>query len=141
MQVAVEVGIEPQARADGTIYLPARRSFPASHHPARTVRLDGRVDQGIAGETAPPLQITANAEVGAGDHQKIAWATAVQSGNQLRQEAGGKRLPACLDLDTRLRVRPPSTAAGSSIADDAADAPLFGGPGRPWTPIEDSSGL
>ena len=35
--------------------------------------------------------------------QKIAWATAVQSGNQLRQQTGGERLLACIDLHTRLR--------------------------------------
>jgi hypothetical protein len=101
VQVAVEIRVEPKARADRAIGVGIRRDLPAPDHPPRSARLDGRIDQGVARKAAPSLKVSAKTPFAANDRQEIARATSAQRSNQLRQQAGGKRFNACVELDVR----------------------------------------
>ena len=48
MQVAVEIRVEPKARADRAIGVGVRWSLPTPDHPPCASRLDSRIDQGVA---------------------------------------------------------------------------------------------
>jgi hypothetical protein len=105
MQVTVEIRVEPKTRADRAIGVRIRRSLSAPEHPPRTVRLDGRIDQRVAGETAPMLEVGAEIRVATNDGQEIARATSAQYSNKLGQQTGGKRFDASAQLDVRFAPR------------------------------------
>src|SRR5262249_16591383 len=52
-QVAIEIGVEPQARPNGTIGFAFRWGFAAADHPARLICLLSRLDQGVPGKATP----------------------------------------------------------------------------------------
>ena len=67
MQVAVEIRVEPKARADGAIGVSIRRSLSAPDQPPRAARLNSRIDQGVAREAAPSLKVGAETPFAAND--------------------------------------------------------------------------
>jgi hypothetical protein len=101
MQVAVEICIEPKARAGRALDVGILRSLAAPDHPARAARLDTRIDQGVARETTPSFKLSAKASFSASHGQELARATSAQRCNQLREQTGGKRFSAGVDLDFR----------------------------------------
>src|SRR4029077_4862006 len=101
MQVAVEIRVEPKTRADRAIGVRIRRSLSAPDHPPDTARIDGRIDQGVAREAAPNLEVGAEIRFAANDGKEIARATSAQRSNKLGQQAGGERFSASVQLDVR----------------------------------------
>jgi hypothetical protein len=102
MQVAIEIGVEPEAGPDSAIGRGGRRRrLPASNHPARAARGGRGVDQRVSGEAAPGLEISADVGLAADDGQQITRAATAQRSNQLGQQTGRKSPPAGVDLDPR----------------------------------------
>jgi uncharacterized protein YggU (UPF0235/DUF167 family) len=114
MQVAVEIRVEPKARANRTTGVGIRRSLSVPDYPPRSTRLDGRIDQGVAREATPSLKIGGQARFTTDDGQEIARARSAERTNKLGQQAGRKRFNAdfeldiCFDSHTRLAHDPPS---------------------------------
>jgi hypothetical protein len=101
MQVAIEIRVEPKARADRAKGVSIRRSLSAPDHPPRAVRLDSRIDQCVPREAAPSLKVGAEPPFAANDRKEIARATSAQRTDKLGQQAGGKRFNAGIELDIR----------------------------------------
>src|SRR6202023_1033425 len=93
-QVAVEVGVKPQARADRPIFSGILNSLSVPEHPAGATLFDCGVDQTVAGEAAPCLELGADAWIAAAHGHEVALAAAAQRRDQIRQEARGKCLGA-----------------------------------------------
>ena len=102
-QIAVEIRVEPQARADRSADVGIRRRLSVPKHPAGPIPLGGGFDQGVMREAAPGLQLRADTGFAAGDGQKIARPAVAQRRDQLQQQAGGKPPGTSVKLDARLR--------------------------------------
>src|SRR6516164_10815484 len=85
MQVAIEIGVEPEAGSDRAIGGVSGRSLATSNHPARTAGCGRSVDQAVPREAAPGLEIGADLGLTADDSQELAPMTAAQRSDQLGQ--------------------------------------------------------
>ena len=65
--------------------------------------LDRNIDQTVAGEATPCLELGADARIAAGHGHEIALTAAAQHSYQIGQEARGKRLGAGVELNVRVR--------------------------------------
>ena len=101
MQIAVEIRVEPKARTDRALGVGIRRSLPAPDHPPCAVRLDSRIDQGVARKAAPSFKVGAESPFATNDREKIARTASAQRTNKLGEQAGGKRFKAGVELDIR----------------------------------------
>ena len=101
-QVAVEIRVEPKPRPDGTVRVRRLGSLPVPKDPATAACLDARIHQAVVREAAPSLEIDADTCLAAEDGDEIAGSGATQRRDQLRQQAGGKRLCAGIDLEVHL---------------------------------------
>ena len=79
-------------------------SLSVPEHPTGATFFDRYVDQAIAGEATPCLELGADAWIAADHGQEVALTAAAQRGYQIRQEARRK----CLDagVEFKVRVRP-----------------------------------
>src|SRR5215510_11120249 len=85
-QVAIEIGVEPQARPNGTIGFAYRWGFAAADHPARLICLLGRLDQGVPGKATPSCEVIAQPGIAANNSEEIPGATAAQRVDQIWEQ-------------------------------------------------------
>src|SRR6202035_6015778 len=95
--------VEPQARADSPIFSYILRSLSVSQHPMGATFLDRNIDQAVAGEATPCLELGADAWVAADHGHEVALTAAAYRGFQIRQEARGKCLGAGVEFNVRVR--------------------------------------
>src|SRR5712664_416242 len=93
-QVAVEVCVKPQTRADGPIFSDILTSLSIAEHPTGATFFDCHVDEAVAGEATPCLELGADTWIAADHGHEVALTAAAQRSYQIRQEARGKCLGA-----------------------------------------------
>jgi hypothetical protein len=86
MQVTVEIRIEPKPRAHGPIVCGRCRKSSAPEDPPRAAIFNGGFEQRVSGESAPGLQLRANAFFVTENRDQIAGAASAQDLDQLQQE-------------------------------------------------------
>ena len=105
MQVTVEVRVEPKPRAERTgdfgrrLTIGFGRRFAASDNPSIAILLDAGVNQSIAGETTPSLEVGTERAIGTDDRQEIAYVSGAQRGYQFYKQAGCECFTARVELD------------------------------------------
>jgi hypothetical protein len=75
------------------------KSFAASDNPSITILLNAEIDQAIAGEATPSLELDTEHAVVTRNRHEVARAQGAQRGNQFYKQAGHKRLGARVELD------------------------------------------
>jgi hypothetical protein len=106
MQVAVEIRIQPKAGTDRACGIGIRRSLPAPDYPSRAIRLDNRIDQGIAGKATPSFKVGAESFLIANYRQEITRTTSPQRTNKRGEKAGRKGFTPGVELDIRFGWHP-----------------------------------
>jgi len=101
-QVAVEIGVEPEAGADRAVAKRPPRAPPRIESPnaLRSASIVVLISV-FRGKAAPGLEISADIRLAADDGEQVARAATAQRCNQLGQQAGRKSAPAGIDLDPR----------------------------------------
>ena len=108
-QIAVEIRVEPKPRADRPIGLGLDGASPRRMTSSERGPLRDRVDQAVAGEAAPGLEIRSEARIGADDGKQLPVPAFADRRDQPGKQAVGEGHGADVDLEFRLHGRPAVT--------------------------------
>src|SRR5262249_15830915 len=101
-QVAIEVGVEPEALAEGTRRLVFTRRIAVPEDPAgpSALRRDG--DDGIARHARPGLEVAPHCGAVTDDRHEVTSRGLRKGGDDIEQEPAREGPPPAFDLDPRL---------------------------------------
>src|SRR6185437_4091196 len=119
MQIAVKVCVEPKPGTHGPILRRGCRKRTAPEDPTRSALFNRSIQQWITRKSAPRLQLGSNVLIVTNHRNEIAWLTAAQNSDQLRQEARPESFMPDVQIDVSFHSmvhstapeRPPGSAA------------------------------
>src|SRR5258708_10156124 len=107
-------------------------SLSVPEHPTGATFFDRYVDQAIAGEATPCLELGADAWIAANHGHEVALTAAAERSYQIRQEARGKCLGAGVEFNARVRSHVASGNPRRSGFSKLAASPLRTGSRVPF---------
>jgi hypothetical protein len=99
LQIAIEIRVEPETRADRAIRVGAQLGLAATDGPSWAACHEIHSHEAVAGEAAPRLELRPQPDSIARHSQQIAPLAAAKSRDEFWEQSGRERLPAGFKLD------------------------------------------